>query len=196
MSAHNTDHRMSVDEFMLVSDADWNHELIDGIVVNSPLPSTAHQRLLFRLANLIETNAQAGEVFIAPTGVHLADNNFLTPDILWINPRGNAARDQERVIRGTPDLVVEIIAPATAYRDRGIKFKKYEQFGVREYWLADPLIHSLEVFCFDPTSKRLLPNGVYHKDGLLVSSVLGATLSLAGVFRSTSFTDDDTRPTR
>lgn len=196
MPTHNIDHRMSVDEFMLVSDADWNHELIDGIVVNSPLPATAHQRLLLRLACLIEANAQAGEVFIAPTGVYLDENTLLTPDVLWINPGGNAARDQERVIRGTPDLIVEIIAPATAYRDRGIKFKKYEQFGVREYWLADPLIQSLEVFRFDPTTRRLLQNGIYHKDGLLESSVLDATLSLAGVFRSTSFTDDDTRPTR
>lgn len=190
------DHRMRVDEFILLSDADWNHELIDGIVVNSPLPSPAHQRLLFRLAQLIEANAPVGEVFIAPTGVYLDENTFLTPDILWLNPRGHGALPQERMIRGVPDLIVEIIAPSTAYRDRGIKLKKYEQFGVREYWLADPLIQSIEVFRFDSAARRLLKMGVYHNAESLISAALAKTISLAGVFHTASPSDDDTRPTR
>jgi Uma2 family endonuclease len=37
-----------------------------------------------------------------------------------------------------PMFVVEVLSPATARRDRGLKFAAYEQHGVQEYWLLDP----------------------------------------------------------
>ena len=41
-------------------------------------------------------------------------------------------------VRGAPDLVVEILSPATAERDRGYKRVLYARHGVAEYWLIDP----------------------------------------------------------
>jgi Uma2 family endonuclease len=35
--------------------------------------------------------------------------------------------------------VVEIVSPDSRGRDRGDKYYEYEQGGVREYWLIDPL---------------------------------------------------------
>ncbi len=37
-----------------------------------------------------------------------------------------------------PTLVVEALSPATARRDRGLKFAAYERAGVSELWLLDP----------------------------------------------------------
>ena len=39
---------------------------------------------------------------------------------------------------GAPDLVVEILSPSTAHRDRGIKLDSYARHGVRQYWIVDP----------------------------------------------------------
>jgi Uma2 family endonuclease len=41
-------------------------------------------------------------------------------------------------LRIVPNLVVEILSPATARRDRAEKKKIYEANGVDGYWLVDP----------------------------------------------------------
>lgn len=44
----------------------------------------------------------------------------------------------DRGIEGPPDLVVEILSPSTAERDRGLKRERCAHFGVPEYWIVDP----------------------------------------------------------
>ncbi len=45
-----------------------------------------------------------------------------------------------------PDLVVEVLSPATRETDRGEKFFEYAKAGVSEYWLVDPEKRSIEVY--------------------------------------------------
>ncbi|MBI3302914.1 MAG: Uma2 family endonuclease [Deltaproteobacteria bacterium] len=45
-----------------------------------------------------------------------------------------------------PTLVVEILSPATARRDRTEKKRLYEMNGVEEYWLVDPEQREVTVF--------------------------------------------------
>jgi len=42
-------------------------------------------------------------------------------------------------INAYPDLAIEIISPSTAYYDLIDKKELYERYGVKEYWLVDPL---------------------------------------------------------
>lgn len=73
-------------------------------------------------------------------------------------------------LAGPADLVVEIISPESRARDRGEKFYEYEQGGVREYWLIDPMRKQTEFYTLDE-------EGLYHlipldKDKVFRSTVL------------------------
>ena len=72
----------------------------------------------------------------------LAD--VVVPDLLVVK-RAAADRVTEANIQGAPDLVVEILSPSTKGRDRVLKLRLYEKFGVREYWIVDPVADSIEV---------------------------------------------------
>ena len=44
-----------------------------------------------------------------------------------------------------PDLVIEILSPTTADKDRGIKHELYGRYGVTEYWLVDPIAETVSI---------------------------------------------------
>ena len=53
---------------------------------------------------------------------------------------------QENKIEGAPDLIVEVLSPSTAYYDLRHKKNIYEKFGVKEYWILDPIQRILEIY--------------------------------------------------
>jgi len=119
-------------------------ELIFGRIYVSPSRSPLHQAILLALAHALETAAfeTGGLLFVAPLDTFLADHSVVQPDVLYIS----AARRgilQER-IEGAPDLLVEVLSPGTARRDRGEKLLLYAQSGVREYWIVDPQERQIE----------------------------------------------------
>jgi len=40
---------------------------------------------------------------------------------------------------GAPDFIIEIVSPSNPYRDYLVKYKDYENAGVKEYWIIDPV---------------------------------------------------------
>ena len=65
----------------------------------------------------------------------LSDVDVVQPDLLFVsNERMHIITPAG--VRGAPDLVVEILSPATAERDRGYKRALYARNGVKEYWIV------------------------------------------------------------
>lgn len=64
-------------------------------------------------------------------------------------------------IYGAPDLIVEVISKSTAKNDKDYKFKIYELYGVKEYWIIDINNKSIEVY-FLKENKFELDNIYYH----------------------------------
>ncbi|MCK4516106.1 MAG: Uma2 family endonuclease, partial [Spirochaetaceae bacterium] len=128
------DHKLKLtyDDLKEIPEDDaYRHEIIDGMHVASPSPITRHQyvskRLQYQLYTMIEL-AGLGEMFAAPMDVELGRYDVFEPDLLVIL-NDNAQIIEESHIRGVPDLVVEILSPSTASRDRGIKRDRYEKAG-------------------------------------------------------------------
>jgi Uma2 family endonuclease len=127
------------------------HEAIEGELYVTPAPSSRHQRVSRRLLYALEAMLGApglGELFFAPIGVEFPDTGEgVQPDIVFVSTARRGIIVDEG-IRGAPDLVIEILSPTTAHRDRGVKRKLYERQGVDQYWIVDMEAVAVEVWSF------------------------------------------------
>ncbi len=122
------------------------YELIEGALLLTPSPSTAHQHIAKRLVLLLgdwESRTKLGSVYFAPLDVILSNETVVQPDITVILNE-NRGIIKEKIV-GAPDLMVEILSPSTSDRDRVLKKRLYYRHGVREYWVVDPRARTVEV---------------------------------------------------
>jgi Uma2 family endonuclease len=134
-------------DLLQMPDDGKRREIIDGDLYVTPSPLNYHQKILLNLTGpfwqFLESHP-LGELRFAPLDVILSDYDVLEPDLLLVlNEHKHFLQDW---VRGAPDLVIEILSPSTEGRDRGIKLKAYARFGVREYWIVDPVAHVVEVY--------------------------------------------------
>ena len=123
-------------------------ELLDGDLVMVAAPNLKHQRVQFhlgrKLGNFIVEH-DLGQFFFAPCDVILSDTDVVQPDLLFVSREREQLLSGGESVQGAPDLVVEILSPATAERDRGYKRELYGRCGVTEYWLVDPIAETVSV---------------------------------------------------
>ena len=130
--------RFTYHDYLLVPD-ERRAEIIDGDLIREPSPGYGHQLVVKNLLRLLDRHVgllKPGVVLQGPPDVILSDEDIVLPDIIYIS------RERYSIIRknihGAPDLVVEVLSPRDAARDRELKMKLYAKYGVKEYWLADP----------------------------------------------------------
>ena len=167
----------------LIAPDDARYELLDGELIMTPAPRKAHQNSLLDLGvdlKLLTRRTRMGEVFVAPFDVVLSDTNVVQPDIMFVsNARAHIITDDN--IRGAPDLVVEILSPSTAERDRIFKRSLYARHGVKEYWMVDTDLRLIHQLLLDGDDFRLA--GVFGMGDTLVSPTLnGHALNVSDVF--------------
>ena len=161
-------------------------ELLDGDLVMVAAPNLKHQkvqrRLGQRLSQFIEEH-DLGEFFYAPCDVVLSDTDVVQPDLLFVSREREHLLSGGENVQGAPDLVVEILSPATAERDRGYKRELYGKHGVGEYWLVDPIAETVTVH--RQRAGVLTAARTFTREETLRSSLLpGLELRLEDVFSS------------
>ncbi len=169
---------MTAEEYFDLPESNQIEELVDGeYIVTSP--EASHQKRVLKAAVFLTLSAPHGETMIAPSSIRF-DADVLEPDVFWIRPDGDCKLIDNRYWRGAPDLVIEVLSPSTAKRDRGVKFEVYERHGVREYWLIDAEAQFIEVYQLEAeTFKRL---GVYGVEDRFRSAVLGVEVTVKDIF--------------
>ena len=129
-------------------------ELFDGELFESPVPTLPHQRTAQRLARAFEEALRDGSrVVSSPVDVILARNTVARPDLLVVLADHLAIVDESGAagvtVHGAPDLILEVLSPATVRLDRVIKMDAYARYSVPEFWLADGTAKLIEVFRLD-----------------------------------------------
>lgn len=146
-------------------------ELIDGKLYMMSAPNRMHQFLLseivFAMKSFIKQKKGGCRVYPAPLGVRLFkdDKTWVEPDIVVICQKDNLT---DEGCSGAPDLVVEVVSPSNSSYDYLLKMMKYQQAGVREYWIVDPKLKVVSVYNFEEFSK----SGRYEYSETITSNVL------------------------
>jgi Uma2 family endonuclease len=172
---------------------DERWELIDGVAWNmSPAPNRAHQAIAGRAFRAISEITDAGpcEAYIAPFDVRLGDGKLggtvsdketttvVQPDVsVFCNPD----LLDDAGAHGPPDLVVEVLSPATSYKDQTEKLALYERHGVREYWVVNGDAEWVMVYHRTPDGGYGKPD-YYRGNESIRSAVLEAEIPLSWLF--------------
>jgi Uma2 family endonuclease len=174
--------QMSAREFFALPESNLPTELVDGEVIMSPAPKDSHQKASLRLLQVLLDCAPDGEIRYSPADVYLDALNVVQPDLFWVSGSNSQCRLNENGYwQGAPDLVIEILSPSTARQDKVIKFRLYEQYGVREYWLVDPAGKRIEVWLL--AEGRFAYQGGFGPAESFDSAVLGdKRIDLLAVF--------------
>ena len=162
---------------------DEHCELLNGELVMFTTPPLYHQEVLGSLLAKLaafEMECHPGQFYPVLTDVVLSDRDVVKPDILFVSNERSHILTRANV-RGAPDLVVEILSPATAERDRTLKLDLYAQHGVKEYWIVDPDAGTVMVLLRGEVGFEV--TGIYEEGQTLRSPTLaGFSVALEEIF--------------
>jgi Uma2 family endonuclease len=134
----------TVDDLDKLPDDGRRYELLDGVLVVSPRPTTVHQLASTRLATLLENSCPDDLLVLAEPALQLSADTELDPDVVVVRQEDVGGAK----LTAPPLLVVEIRSPSTALIDLNRKKAAYQDFGVPSYWIVgpDPQLPSLTAF--------------------------------------------------
>jgi Uma2 family endonuclease len=174
----------------LTWDDDERWELIDGVAYNmTPAPARFHQQVSVELCTQFVTLLRGApcKVYPAPFDVRLpegdesddATKTVVQPDISVIC---DPSKLDTQGCKGSPDLIVEILSPATVRKDVKEKFLRYERAGVKEYWIVDPAGRTITVFRLSETGLYGRPDVYGEEERIKVGILDGLEIDLQPVF--------------
>lgn len=156
-------------------------EVIDGEAYHmTPAPGIKHQNVVINFSSYLKQQLKDKlcRPFVAPTDVVLSEYDVVQPDVLVVC---DEKKITEANIQGTPDLVVEVLSPATALKDKREKRALYEKSGIREYIIIDPVELYVERFVLK--GKRYGEPEIFGPQEVLPLDILeGTTVSLWDIF--------------
>lgn len=165
---------VNLEEFLQMDkESEDRLEYFDGEVVCLASPSVEHQRVLLNIAAEFRNyfKGKSCEVFISPLDVWLKNEERtakvrVQPDLMVICDKTGL---KENEYTGLPALIVEIISPSNQSHDRIKKYNTYMDFGVKEYWMVNPKLKTIEVYVLEDDEYKQA--AIYKGDDYAVSQI-------------------------
>jgi len=172
-------------DYSAMPDDGHRYQVCEGELTMAPAPNTYHQHVQRNLLTLLHSyllRHPLGTVLGAPCDVFLDDHNVFQPDLLYVARDSKSARLEAHGIVGAPDLVVEILSPATAGLDRR-KRVHFAAHGTVEFWQIDPALRQIQRFVFAENPAK--PVALIDEPETFASPLFpGLTLATADIFRA------------
>jgi Uma2 family endonuclease len=201
-----TEYDPEKNEFLLVEEPDssleysyadylkWKFEerveLIRGKIMKMTAPNRKHQdvsrEIMYSITLFLKD--KSCKAYNAPFDVRLPRKSKSTneeiitvvqPDVCIIC---DAAKLDDKGCVGAPDLVIEILSPGNSKKEIRIKYEVYEEAGVKEYWIVNPVEENVAVLLLNTSGKfegaRLYATG----DIIYSKAVEGLAVNLSDIF--------------
>jgi Uma2 family endonuclease len=160
-------------------------EIIDGEVYMMATPARIHQKISMELSLQFASflKGKPCEVYSAPFDVRLfpkkdlSDTTVVVPDLLVVCDQSKL---EDCGCVGAPDLIIEILSPSNIAHDTIRKFRKYLAAGVREYWIVNPELKTVDVHILD--SGRYVTTRYGETEDVPVTVLPWCTIKLRDVF--------------
>jgi len=144
-------------------DAPRHTELIDGALVFMMSPQRSwHGRLVTALTVSLAAQAPAGIEVEREMTIRLDERNRPEPDLLVTT----SPYDSDRTWYAPQDvlLVIEVVAPESAHRDRTVKLRKYAEAGIPHCWRIEDegAMAAVHVYELDRPTRQYGPAGIFR----------------------------------
>lgn len=139
------------------------YELIDGVLIVSPSPTSRHQKLVVRLDTALEASCPPEWMVTQGVEVRISRFRSLTPDVLVVTAEA-AAREPSKFQPHEVLLAGEIVSKNSKAMDRLTKPGLYAQAGIPFYWRVETeggiVVHTHRI---DPTAQVYVPTGEFDQ---------------------------------
>jgi len=155
---------------------DRRYEIINGEPYNmAPGAGDLHQGVSAQLLAefVIYLRDKKCRAFHAPFDVILPEegetfetsSNVVQPDIIVVCDKDKITR---KGCYGGPDLIVEILSPSSTKRDIKDKRRLYQRYGIKEYWIVDPVNKRVDIYKLNKDNIYDFPENYAEDDKIKV----------------------------
>lgn len=158
-----TDIQITFAEYLGYNDgSNIDYELVNGKLVEMPPASFLHSDIIDFIADCFKAIALKYKLDIkiktGDVGIRTGMNSSRIPDIAVIDGRvwRNYRRDKSAVIEDNLMLAVEVVSPGVEQvsRDYEEKLVEYENVGIQEYWIVDPIEQKVVILLLEDGSYK------------------------------------------
>lgn len=175
-------------------DESERYEIIYGEPYMMATPLRVHQDVVGELFSQIKEylKDKPCKVYVSPFGVRLFEtknddprdvDTVVEPDLSVICDPNKL---DDRGCKGAPDVIIEVLSPSNARRDRFVKYNLYQRAKVREYWIVDPTEKTVEVFLLDENGYLKLSEMYNAADTAKITVLDDCPIDLNTVFPKTN----------
>jgi len=139
---------VTFDQFYDIVEENVKADLLDGKIIRDSPAIPRHGETCMWFSTVLTFYAQKfdlGKINGGTTTIRLSNYQGPEPDIFFVR-KSRLGIIGEKYLEGPPDLCIEVISRSSRKIDRGRKFVLYAEYGVKEYWIVDPLRFTIEFY--------------------------------------------------